>query len=173
MSAGRQQKQGSRRGARVGTLDRPSEQVDRTLGCRYEMKYVISEAKAEAVSRFIKPYLDLDHYSKLRPNGDYPIVSMYLDSANFRLCRESLEGHKNRFKLRVRSYTDALDYPRFFEIKRRLNTIIIKSRARVMYDDVKKLLSGSPLPPRAYKTNEESLAQFQLYMHSIMAKPAI
>jgi len=148
------------------------EYVDRTLGCRYEMKYIISEEKAVAIARFMKPYLKMDRYSKLQPDGRYPIVSTYLDSPDFHLCRETMEGHKNRFKLRVRGYSDDPESPIFFEIKRRINTVILKSRARVRREHLLPLLQGRFLPPaQNYKTDEESLRQFQLYMLSINAKP--
>ena len=146
---------------------------DRTLACRFELKYHISESKAEGIVQFIKPYLQTDRYCKLQRSGDYPIVSLYLDSGDMQLCRESLRGHKNRFKLRIRSYTDEPDYPRFFEIKRRMNTIIIKSRARVMDHDVPTLLAGLPLPPQNYTADIDTINQFQLYMNSIRAKPSV
>jgi hypothetical protein len=150
-----------------------NEPVDRTLFCRHEIKYRIYESQAAAVEQFIRPYLQLDRYSKLRRDRQYPIVSLYLDSDNLLLCRQTLTGHKNRFKLRIRSYTDEPGYPRFFEIKRRLNTIIIKNRARIRDEDVVTLLSGGSLPPQDYRTDEKTLNQFQLYMNSICAKPLI
>jgi hypothetical protein len=146
---------------------------DRTLRCRHEMKYLITESTAEALTQFIKPYIQMDRYSKLHRNGDYPIVSLYLDSNDLRLCKESLRGHKNRFKLRIRSYTDDPDYPRFLEIKRRMNTIIMKSRARVLSTDVPNLLAGLPLPPQNYTADTETISQFQLYVNSIRAQPAV
>lgn len=164
----------SRRRSSLSVAAGPGEaMIDRTLGCRHEIKYVISEPEAVAIVQFIKPYLHLDHYCKLQPSGAYPIVSLYLDSDNLHLARESLEGQKNRFKLRIRSYTDEPDYPRFFEIKRRMNAIIIKTRARVMHRDMATLLSGLSLPPQDYNTDEETLKQFQLYMKSINARPVI
>jgi len=147
--------------------------VDRTFRYRYEMKYHISESKAVAMSQFIKPYLDLDRYSKLQPGGSYPIVSLYLDSGNLQLCRESMTGQKNRYKLRIRSYSDDQNYPSFFEIKRRINNVILKSRAPVRHQDIVTLLSGLPLPTQEYTSDKEALNQFQLYMNSINAKPAI
>ncbi len=148
--------------------------VDRTLWCRYEMKYVISESKAAQIARFIEPYLKLDHYSRLQPSGFYPIVSLYLDSHDLRLCKESLLGVLKRFKLRIRSYTDDSAYPRFFEIKRRANTVIIKSRARVKTEDVATLLSGRYVPPaHDYKADVDAIRQFQLYMKSVDAKPVV
>ena len=146
---------------------------DRTLGCRYELKYHITESTAAAIARHVGYFLQMDRYSKLHRRGDYPIVSLYLDSEDMQLCRESLRGHKNRFKLRVRSYTDEPEYPRFFEIKRRLNTVIMKSRARVMDRDVPALLAGLSLPPQDYTADVETINQFQLYMKSIQAKPAV
>ncbi len=157
----------------VSPITGPPKPVDRTLRCRHELKYRISESKAQAVAQFIKPYIRLDHYSKLQPTGSYPIVTLYLDSRNLQLCRQTLEGNKNRFKLRIRSYTDDPDYPRFFEIKRRMNTIIIKTRARVMHQNIADVLSGLSIPPQSSRTDEETLRQFQLYVKSIDAKPVI
>lgn len=150
-----------------------SKLIDRTLSCRYEMKYLINESKAHAIAQFIKPYVPLDKYSKLQRGGSYPIVSLYLDSNDLILCRETLASRKNRFKLRIRSYTDEPDYPCFFEIKRRINTIIMKSRARIMRKYAVSLLSGRPLPPQDYSIDEEMLEQFQLYMKNISARPTI
>ncbi len=165
---------GSRyRKGKASTAKMPDKLTDRTLRCRHELKYHISESKAEAVAQFIKPYIQLDRYCKLHRSGDYPIVSLYLDSGDLQLCRESLGGHKNRFKLRIRSYTDEPDYPRFLEIKRRINTIIMKSRARVMDRDVPTLLAGLPLPPQNYTADTETINQFQFYMNNIRAKPAV
>ncbi|MHC4238283.1 MAG: VTC domain-containing protein [Planctomycetota bacterium] len=157
----------------VGIWKERGRPIDRLVGCRYELKYRISESRAEAIRQFIKPYLHLDRYCKLQPAGTYPIATLYLDSENLQLCRESMEGKKNRFKLRIRSYTDDPNYPYFFEIKRRLNVIIIKSRHRVMHRDVAPLLSGLSMAAQNYDADGEMLKQFQLYMNSINAKPLI
>ena len=154
-------------------LQKPFELPDRTLGCRYEIKYHVTETQAAAIAEFIRSFVQLDRYCKLQPSRDYPVVSLYLDSGDLRLCRESLTGHKNRFKLRIRSYTDEPEYPRFFEIKRRMNTIIIKNRARVMDPDVRTLLAGLPLPPQNYTADTDTINQFQLYAGNIQAKPLV
>jgi hypothetical protein len=151
----------------------PGKGLDHSVRCRYEIKYRISEAKAQALERFIKPYLHPDRYCKLQKTGSYPIVTLYLDSEHLRLCRQTLEGNKNRFKLRIRSYTDDLDYPRFFEIKRRMNAIIIKSRARVRHQDMETALSGLSLPTQHYSEDKQMLEQFLLYAKTINAGPVM
>jgi hypothetical protein len=157
-------------GGKGGPVEVP---VDRTLTCRYELKYLIDESKAHAVEQFIRPYLHIDRYCTTRPSGLYPVVTLYLDSDDFKLCRQSLEGQKNRFKLRIRSYTDELDYPRFVEIKRRINNIIVKSRARVMDEELAAVVSGISLPETRYAGDQETLKQFQLYCRGIGAQPVL
>jgi len=159
-------------GAKAGSGKR-AESADKMLACRYELKYHITESKARAVAQFVRQYVPVDRYCKLQRSGDYPIVSLYLDSDDMHLCKESLDGRQNRFKLRIRGYTDEPDYPVFFEIKRRINTVIMKSRTRVMHSDVPRLLSGLSLPPQSYSVDTKALNQFQLYMTSIQAKPKV
>lgn len=137
------------------------------------MKYLISESKAAAIAQFIKPYVRLDRYCELQPNGAYPVASLYLDSKNLRLCRESLAGHKNRFKLRIRSYTNDLEYPCFFEIKRRASSVIIKDRTRVMPRSVEALILRAAHLPGGDGSDDETLKQFKLYMNSIGARPVV
>jgi hypothetical protein len=146
---------------------------DRTLGSRYELKYLISKSKAKEIEEFVKLHLPQDRYSKLQPDGFYPIVSLYLDSDDMQLCVESITGKLNRYKLRIRSYTDDTAYPRFFEIKRRANTVIVKSRYRAKHHDVKDLLAGKYMHPQYYSTDGAILRQFQLYAGSIQAKPKV
>jgi hypothetical protein len=147
--------------------------ADGMLACRYEMKYLVSEIVAAGIVRYIRPFIPADRYSKLQRGGHYPIVSLYLDAPDLQLCKESLSGVRNRFKLRIRSYTDEPEYPRFFEIKRRINRVILKSRARVTDGDVPLLLKGRSLPPQGYTTDMEALNQFQLYVAAVDAGPVV
>ncbi len=140
---------------------------------RYEMKYFISEIQAQTIKHMIAPYVQLDRYCKAHSSGTYPLASAYLDSHDLCLCRESLDGHKNRFKLRIRRYSDDPLSPSFFEIKRRMNNIIIKSRASVVHEEGSDLLLSSKLPAGVDDDCRRVLGQFQLYTGSINARPVI
>ncbi len=161
------------RESQIVSVNGPGMGADGTLRCRFEFKYQISESKAAAVEKFVQPYLHPDRYCKLQPTGNYPIVSLYLDSPDLKLCRESMVGQKNRAKIRIRGYSDDPAYPKFFEIKRRLNFVIVKDRQRVVPRDVERLLSGGPLPQQYYSTEQEPLKQFLVYMRSINARPVV
>jgi SPX domain protein involved in polyphosphate accumulation len=121
----------------------------------------------------MRPYVRPDRYSEFKKGGSYTIVSLYMDSDDLKLCRESLDGDKNRYKLRIRSYSDEPDYPRFFEIKRRINRIIVKSRARAMEHSVASLLAGSTRLPQDGGQEDKNLAQFIHYQNYLNAKPIV
>jgi hypothetical protein len=137
---------------------------------RYELKYLIGEAQAAAIAAYIRPILRLDTH---RIDGTYPLVSLYLDCPDFRLCRESLEGIKSRFKLRIRSYSDHPDSPCYFEIKRRINQVIVKSRASVSKEAVESLLDGTARPAPADEQEGRNLAQFLYYQRRLNAGAVI
>lgn len=157
----------------LGVKIKKKKTADTTLFCRYELKYRITESQAAMVKNFIRPYLPVDRYSKLQPNGQYPISSLYLDSERLNLCRETLTGKKNRFKLRIRTYSDDTSVPRFFEIKRRINTVILKSRARVPDEAIAPLLAGKHPPLDMDSKDEKALRQFQLYTSTLHARPIV
>ena len=88
---------------------------------RFELKYVVNERKALAVRDFVSSYLDVDEYGATLPNFSYPVHSLYLDSDDLSLYQTTINGDKNRFKLRLRYYDGREDSPVFFEVKRRTN----------------------------------------------------
>ena len=109
---------------------------------RFELKYIISEPTALLARDFVRSYLDMDEYSVGRPNYSYPVHSLYLDSDDLKLYWTTINGDKNRYKLRLRYYSTNQDTPVFFEIKRRVNSCIQKQRGGVRQDAVDRILSG-------------------------------
>jgi hypothetical protein len=114
---------------------------------RYELKYIIDERRAGEVRDYVRSYLVPDEHADPQAGNSYPVHSLYLDSPALALFRSTVDGLKNRFKLRIRFYDDDPAHPVFFEIKRRLTEVICKERACVRRDAVKLLLRG--LPPSA------------------------
>ncbi|MBF0368611.1 MAG: polyphosphate polymerase domain-containing protein [Magnetococcales bacterium] len=113
---------------------------------RHECKYFLPERQVADLRQFMQPFMKLDSHGMDREGGRYPIVSLYLDTPDFKLHHQTLQGVKNRFKLRVRTYSDDPGGPVFFEIKRRVDKIIIKHRAKVSHQEAQALLSGSGAP---------------------------
>jgi VTC domain len=109
---------------------------------RWELKYVIPEDVALAVRDFVRPYLELDEYGAKRPDLSYTIHNLYLDSEDLEIYWGTINGDKNRYKLRLRFYEDNPQAPIFFEIKRRMNEAILKQRGGVKRVAVDSVLGG-------------------------------
>ncbi len=109
---------------------------------RWELKYIIPEDVALAVRDFVRPYLELDEYGAKRSDLSYTIHNLYLDSEDLEIYWGTINGDKNRYKLRLRFYEDKPQSPIFFEIKRRMNEAILKQRGGVKRASVESVLSG-------------------------------
>ena len=142
---------------------------------RFELKYLISETTAARVRDFVRCYLGLDEFSVGKPNFAYPVHSLYLDSDHLEIYWRTINGDKNRFKLRLRYYSDSPDTPVFFEIKRRMKDIILKQRGGVRQEAVPLLLGGHfPAPEHLYRLDTGSLVAVQKFcqlMTELHAKP--
>lgn len=148
--------------------------MDRLQKQRFEIKYVISEARAVALRQYLRAYLQPDEFAATCANHTYPVHSLYLDSPDLSTFQAVQSGEKNRFKLRIRYYHHA-DATVFLEIKRRTNDVIQKVRARVHREHVRPLLAGrSPQPRHLVRADErefEALREFCDLARRIDATP--
>ena len=113
-------------------MARARSNADPTFASRFECKYRISPLHAPQVRRFIEPFMRPDPYAARRPGFRYPICSLYLDTDNLALYGQTVAGEKDRYKLRVRSYSDDPAAPLFMEVKHKSNKgLVEKYRTRV------------------------------------------
>lgn len=141
---------------------------------RFEMKYLVREETAQAVRRYVSCFLKPDAFAANLPDRAYPVHSLYLDSPDLATYQAVQTGEKNRFKLRIRYYSDT-DATVYFEIKRRTNDAISKMRAKVKREAVQPLLSGQPPQLRHLAKPDGShfvaLQEFCRLMHKLRAAP--
>lgn len=150
-------------------------QQDRLQPQRFELKYIIEERVALAIRDWVRSYLDIDEHGATRPNLSYPVHSIYLDSPDLRLYQATVNGDKNRFKLRLRFYENRPGSPVFLEIKSRMNNSISKMRSRVKAAAVSSLLAGH-LPDPSHLISHEArqmvaLQRFCELVNELRAQP--
>lgn len=148
--------------------------TDRLQTQRFEMKYLVREETAQAIRRYVSCYMQRDEFAADLPNGAYPVHSLYLDSPDLMTYQAVQTGEKNRFKLRIRYYSDT-DATVYFEIKGRTNEVISKRRAKVKRECVQPLLSGEPPQLRHLARPDGkqlvALQEFCRLMHKLRAAP--
>jgi hypothetical protein len=142
---------------------------------RLELKYIIPEPVAVSIRDFLLPYLDMDSYGASQPDFSYPVHSLYLDSPGLALYHSTLNGDRNRYKLRIRFYEGRPQAPVYLEIKRRDDGSIYKERCAVNRDSVCDIVAGR-LPDRRDLVNgdaaaERALANFCRHLNQIEAEP--
>lgn len=140
---------------------------------RWELKYVIPEETALGIRDFVRPYLELDEYGVGRPNLSYTIHNLYLDSDDLAIYWGTINGNKNRYKLRLRFYEDNPTAPIFFEIKRRMNEAILKQRGGVKRAAVESVLAGQlPGPDELVSGDARQVAAIQAFLRLMLADHA-
>lgn len=99
---------------------------------RIELKYIVPERFLEYVVERVSPWTDIDPYLVQEGNGraSYPVTSLYFDSFDLHSLAEKEAGHLLRRKIRLRTYEELFREEDicFLEIKRRLDSVVIKDR---------------------------------------------
>ena len=88
---------------------------------RYEIKYLLSAEKTAYLQERLKGHMQVDSF------GLTSIASLYYDTPDYRLIRNSLEKPAYKEKLRLRSYGLATDEsPVYLELKRKAFGVVYK-----------------------------------------------
>ena len=118
------------------------------MRARYEFKYLITEDQAQIIRSFVDAFCEPDPHGD---NGTYDVISLYLDTWDWKTAMDAVEGLKNRFKLRIRTYGFEESHPVFLEDKGRIGTSIVKERAQISRDQVTDIALGNPPPSGGFK----------------------
>ena len=105
---------------------------------RYELKYLLTAEQTEYLLRRLEGHMLLDRY------GRTSIASLYYDTPNYRLIRQSVEKPSFKEKIRLRSYGRATpESPVYLELKRKAYGIVYKRRVQSTIPQLEKFFSGS------------------------------
>ena len=107
---------------------------------RYELKFIVPESLRTSIRAFVASYLELDEYAQ--DDYSYAIHSIYLDSPRLDMYHATLNGDRNRYKLRIRYYNDDANTPTFLETKRKVSDVVQKQRCLVSRASLPQVLAG-------------------------------
>ena len=103
---------------------------------RYEIKYLLTKEQTKYLVEGLNGHMVLDQY------GRTSICSLYYDTPNHILIRESLDKPEFKEKCRLRSYGLAKPgKPVFLELKRKAYGIVYKRRIQTSIDEVNKFFN--------------------------------
>ena len=108
---------------------------------RTEIKYIITLKQREALLKLIESYIKPDEY------GESTVCSLYFDTDDFLLIRNSMDKPVYKEKLRLRSYsTPKADSNVFLELKKKYRGVVYKRRQTLRYAEAMYYLNHSEMP---------------------------
>ncbi|MDP4190332.1 MAG: polyphosphate polymerase domain-containing protein [Bacteroidota bacterium] len=146
---------------------------------RLEYKYYIPELYLDELRHDILPFLVYDSFTLLRPNKEYTVRSIYLDSPQLHTYQEKLIGTKERHKYRIRGYNEQSDSSIvFLEIKRKDIEFVSKDRAKLLYSDLDKFLDTKDnsllnCPDNERELHKSAARNFLYYYYLYQLRPAV
>ena len=151
-------------------LDLPTREVD-----RFELKYWVPTRLTDEVLEYARPYLALDPFNvRVGLERQYN-TTLYLETASLDAYHSHVESAADRYKLRVRAYGEVPEGQAFFETKRKIKSITVKTRAAVALSQVAPLMEGTyeSLPEGLAPDEQRNLENF-LYLKTMTdARPCV
>jgi hypothetical protein len=140
---------------------------------RREFKYLIPSRLTDGIRAAIQPYCEIDPWAAKCPGQRYLIDSIYFDAPDLALFWANDHEKVDRFKLRVRGYPMAPGGPVFFEVKRRFNDVISKSRGKVARSQWATILgdSSAPIPAEICGKDRMAVERFVTLARTLRARP--
>ena len=127
---------------------------------RYELKYILNSQQCAQIREGLKGHMVADQFGKTA------IASLYYDTPDFLLIRESLEKPQFKEKIRLRSYGLADENsPVYLELKRKATGIVYKRRVRSTIGQVNSFFDGYRLTDDSQISRE--LAAFRDYYQDL------
>jgi len=108
---------------------------------RHELKFYITAAQYEVLSRTLRALLDKDKHAD--EHGNYHIRSLYFDTIFDDALHEKIAGTQNRNKYRIRIYNCSDSFIRM-ECKSKYGNYIAKRQANISRDLCEQLMTGDP-----------------------------
>lgn len=141
---------------------------------RYEYKYLVAPEQVPEIRRFIRSFVRADSFAEGKV-PEYLVTTLQLDALNGALHYAKERKARSRFKLRIRTYGTDGKAPYFMEIKRKVNVMILKSRATLQCDDYsrKNLLNPTTLIPFANEAETLNYLEFVRLVREIGARPSV
>ena len=161
---------------RAGSTRRQAVRVAPVYAQRFECKYLVDPLVLPEMRAYLQPFVEPDRYARQRADGRYTVSSLYLDSPDLLLFRQTRRGEKDRFKLRVRTYDDGASQPAFAAVKGKVNSVVRKRRVALKRADARSLLmrrDWAKLMGGLYGRQRAGANYFAQHMDLIRAGPVI
>ena len=130
---------------------------------RYEKKYMLTEETLKKLMPYIEEHMVPDKYER------YDLSSIYFDTDDYRLIRNSIEKPVYKEKMRLRSYgIPTMNDTVFLELKKKYKGIVYKRRAAMSLSEAFEYLETGKHPKNA---NEQIMNELDWFIKFYSPSP--
>ncbi len=130
---------------------------------RMEKKIHIPTSDVEVLRSRILPFMNADEYNA--DGKPYMICNLYYDDDSNSVIRNSIQLPKYKEKLRLRSYgVPTLDSKVFIELKKKLNGVGTKRRAKLTLRQINEFMETRKIPEGLKYIDEQVLREIDYYL---------
>ena len=128
--------------------------MDENIFERYELKYGMNREQYNALRKYMEDKIHPDAF----PEG--VVCSLYLDTDNFEVIRNSIEAINYKEKFRLRSYGSAKDDGMvFMEMKKKIDGVVYKRRIAITYKQAMEYFNNRKMPNQTQIMKEIDYSQ--------------
>jgi SPX domain protein involved in polyphosphate accumulation len=131
---------------------------------RYEKKFLMDAGVMEQLLPLVEEHMVPDKFCV--GGRTYHICNLYFDTEQDDVIRESLQHPYYKEKLRLRSYglPQTGEDSVFLELKKKVNRIVTKRRAKLSYSQAAAFLREGTVPPGAEYMQRQVLGEIDYYL---------
>ncbi len=136
-----------------------------TVFQRYEKKFLMDEDVMEKILPEIEAHMNPDKYCI--DGATYPISNLYYDTVTNDVIRDSLQKPFYKEKLRMRCYgiPKNKDTQVFLELKKKVNKIVTKRRAKLTYGEACMFMERGIYPETDSYMTTQVLREIEYYLY--------
>lgn len=144
-----------------------------TVFKRYEKKYIMNKVIMDRLLPEIMAHMEGDAYC--RDGKTYSISNLYFDTDGYDVIRESLSKPFYKEKLRLRSYgvPSSPQDPVFLEMKKKVNSMVTKRRAKLTAGEAERFLTEGEFPQNASYMTSQVLREIDYYLSHKDVRPVM
>lgn len=130
---------------------------------RFEKKFLVTKTQKDDLLLFLLNHMRYDDYSI---DTHYHIYSVYYDTKDQNIIRQSVSSPKYKAKLRLRSYKFPLEEtdPVFLEIKKKIEGKVTKRRVILRYKDALAYMHNRQRPENLDFLSNQVLNEIGYYL---------
>lgn len=143
----------------------------------YALTYFAPPEQTLQIRDFLQEYMELDTSSAGKPQGGYPLYTIYLDSDDWRIYWGTIQRDQDCWKLRLRYDDNPSDRPVLLQVTHQMTDVRVEYQGGLKREALESVLAGHlPHPGQLSSSSPQQLTAVERFVRMMVqsnAKPKL